>query len=456
MSRQRGLSTFASAQDIGGADDGIQRERVRTGAVQTADGNRVVLNVVAVGSSSGDSAARVVEQVFQAVSGSQVGNLAAALRRGLEIASQGLVRHGASVAASAVAIRRSTIYFASVGDNVILRIAGQEAIRLTQPSNSRLGTADAPRIQSGPESGIALQRGDRIVVASAGLLESSSEDGKPYVDPNAIPGHIKNLPPEDAAKHLVSIALGRDVASNVTVAVLGEAKETRRVPTAALIAVGAFAAVLLLIGALTLLGPTDNTDTTDFGFAVLVRGGVLADTGDGVPSLVGNLDPIPANASLTAQTDAALGMQSTFEGSNDLARSNVYLLQGTNFRLSEIDPRGSDGAPGRSRLELGEGSILVWRQSGTWEYRIQAITEEVILIGAGPAAMGVGMQFGSLQLDCLIGICRYESPSGEEILISGGERILVGASSGIAQESSIPLESVAQWNQLCSGCLPDS
>jgi hypothetical protein len=213
--------------------------------------------------------------------------------------------------------------------------------------------------------------------------------------------------------------------------------------------------VLLAIGALTLLGPREGKDSTDFGFAVLVRGGVLADTGDGVPSLVGNLDPIPADTALTAQTDAALGMQSTFEESTDLARSNVYLVQGTDMRLSEIDSRGSDGGSGRSHLELNEGSILVLRQSGTWEYRVQAITEEAILIGAGPAAMGVGMQFGSLQLDCLIGICRYESPSGEEILLSGGDRILVGASSGIAQESSIPLESVAQWNELCGGCIQD-
>ncbi len=430
-------------------------ERVRTGTIQTADGSRVVLSVVAVGRDSGDSAARVVEQVFQTVSGSQAGNLATALKRGLEIASQSLARQGEEVAASAVALRRNTAVFASVGDNGIFRIAGQEAIRLTQPSASRLGLADAPRIQSGPESGIALQRGDRIVVASAGLIESSSEDGKPYVDPNAIPKHIKNLPPEDAAKHLVSIALGRDVASNATVAVLGEAKERRRWSAALLVAVGIFGALLLVIGALTLLGPSESKDATDFGFAVLVRGGVLADTGDGAPSLVGNLDPIPANTALTAQTDVALGMQSTFEGSADLARSNVYLDQGTNMRLSEIDPRGGDGESGRSRLELDEGSILVLRQSGTWEYRIQAITEEAILIGAGPGAMGVGMQFGSLQLDCLIGICRYESPSGEEILLSGGDRILVGASSGIAQESSIPLESVAQWNQLCSGCIQD-
>ena len=455
MSEQRGSPIVASAQDVGGADDGIQREHVRTGTVQTADGSRLVLGVVAVGGNSGDSAARVVEQIFQAVSGSQAGTLAASLIRALEMASQTLSRQGAEVAASAVALQRGSAFFASVGDSVVFRIAGQEAIRLTQPSAARLGTAEAPRIQSGPERGIALQRGDRIVMASAGLLNTSPADQKPYLDPKSIPEHINNLPPEDAAKHLVSIALGRDVASNVSVAVLGEAKERRRGPTGVLIAAGALAAILLVIGAVSLLAPSESPNNTDFGFAVLVRGGVLADTGDGVPSLLGNLDPVPAGANLAAQTDAALGMQSTFEGSADLARSNVYLEQGTDMRLSEIDPRGGDGDGGKSRMELDEGAILVMRQSGTWEYRIEALTEEAVLIGAGPGAMGVSMQVGSLQLDCLIGICRYKSSSGE-VLLNGGERILAGASSGNAEESTIPLESVAQWSLLCGGCIPES
>ena len=231
MSKQRGSQIVGSAQDIGGA--AVQRERVRTGAVRTANRERILLSVVAVGTDSGESAARVVEQVFQSVSGAQAANVGSALRRGLEIASQGLARQGAEVAAVAVAIRKSRIFFANVGNNVVYRLAGQEAIRLTQASSSRLGAADAPRIQAGPEAGLMLQGGDRLMIASASLLESSAADGKPFVDPNAIPAHIKNLPPEDAAKHLVSIALGRDVGSNVTVAVSGEATERRRRPVAA-------------------------------------------------------------------------------------------------------------------------------------------------------------------------------------------------------------------------------
>ena len=451
MSKQRGSG---SAQDVGGAADAVQRERVRTGTVQTADARRILLSVVAVGTDSGESAARVVEQIFQSVSGARAANVGTSLKRGLEIASQGLARKGAEVAAAAVAIRRGRVFFANVGDNVVFRVAGQEAIRLTQPSSSRLGAAEAPQIQAGPQAGLTLQGGDRIVVASTGLMESSPADGKPFVDPNAIPGHIKNLPPEDAAKHLVSIALGRDVGSNVTVAVLGEAKEKRRWPVAAFAAAGLIGALLLLVGALALFGSPDIDTTTDFGFAVLVRGGVLADTGDGVPSPVRNLDTIRAGAALTAQTDAVLGLQSTFEGSTDLTRGNVYLLQGTALRLNEIDVRSSDGGSGATRLGLDQGVILVYRQSGTWEYQVQAVTETAILSGAGPAAMGVGTSGGSLQLECLIGICRYESPTGEELLLSGGERILVGASSGIVQESTIPLASVAQWNELCGGCVP--
>jgi hypothetical protein len=454
MSKQRGSPIIGSAQDVGGADDGVRRERVRSGIVRTGDGRRILLSVVAVGTDSGESAERVVEQVFQSVSGAQAANVGIALRRGLEIASQGLARQGAEVAAVAVAIRKSRVFFANVGNNVVFRVTGQEAIRLTQASTNWLGAMEAPRIQVGPEVGLMLQGGDRVVIASAGLLESSPADGKPFVDPKAIPGHIQNLPPEDAAKHLVSIALGRDVDSNVTVAVLGEAKERRRRPVAALAVAGLLGALLLVVGALDLLGSAESTTTTDFGFAVLVRGGVLADTGDGVPNLVGNLDTIPAGAALTAQTDAVLGLQSTYEASTNLTRSNVYLEQGAALRLSAIDPRGNNAESGQTRLELEVGSILVSRQTGTWEYRVLSTTDTAILSGAGPAAMGVGTSGGALQLDCLIGICRYESPTGEELLLSGGERILVGASSGIVQESAIPLESIARWNELCGGCVP--
>ncbi len=449
MSKQRGSG---SAQDVGGADDDVQRERVRTGTVQTADGRRILLSIVAVGTDSGESAARVVEQVFQFVAGAQAANVGTSLKRGLEIASEGLARRGLEVAVAAVAIRRGRVFFANVGHNVVFRVAGQETIRLTQPSSSRLGTAETLRIQAGPEAGLTLQSGDRVVIASAGLLESSPADGKPFVDPNAIPGHIKNLPPEDAAKHLVSIALGRDVGSNVTVAILGEAKERRRWRVAVAGLIGAL--LIVVVGALVLLSTPDSGTETDFGFAVLVRGGVLADTGDGVPSLVGNLDTIPAGAEITARTDAALGMQTTYEGNGGQPGANLYLGQGVILRLTEIDLRGNDGGSNPTRLDLGQGSILISRRSGTWEYQVRYEMNISILSGAGPAAMVVvSANGGGPQLFCLVGICRFESAGGDEILLSGGEKVLLRGSTGMIEQSPIGPGAIAQWNRMCGGCL---
>lgn len=453
MSKPRGSPIVGSAQDIGGAADGVQHERVRTGTVQTADGRRLLLSVVGVGTDSGESAARVVEQVFQSVSGAQSTNVRAALKRGLEIASEVLARQGAEVAVAAVAVHRSRVVFANIGNNVVYRVARQKAILLTKPSNSRLGAEEVFRIQSG---NLVLERGDRVLVGSAGLIASSPADGKPFVDPKLIPEHIQDLPPEDAAKHLVSIALGRDVDSNVTVAVLGETKGTRRWPVAALVVAGLLGALLLVIGALAIFAPREANTVTDFGFAVLVRGGVLADTGDGLPGLVRNLDTIPAGAALSAQTDAVLGLQSTYTASTNLTRSSVYLEQGTDLRLSEIDPRGENAKSGQTRLELIQGTVLMSRQSGSWEYQIRFIGNGSILSGAGPGAIGVDTTSGGLQIDCLIGVCRFESDVGEEFLLSGGERIRVGTSSGMVQESTIPGESVERWNELCGGCVPVS
>jgi len=454
MSKQRGSPIVGSAQDVGGDEDGVQRERARTGTVQSADGKRILLSVVAVGANSGEAAERVVEQVFQSVAGAQAANVGPALKRGLEIASQGLARKGEEVAAAAAAIRRSRVYFANIGNNHVFRVAGQELIRLTQPSNRRLGAAEAPTIQAGPSSGLALQSGDRVVITSAGLLQSNPADGKAFVDPRTIPRHIKNLPPEDAAKHLVSIALGRDVGSNVTVAVLGEAKEKRRWTVAALAVAGITGALLLVVAAITLLGSPDSDSQTDFGFAVLVRGGVLADTGDGVPALVGNLESVPAGAALTAQTDAALGLQSTYEGNGERPGANIYLRQGVVLRLTEIDLRTKDGGSNPTRLDFDQGSILISRRSGTWEYQIHYEMNISILSGAGPGAMGVvSANGGGPQLFCLAGNCRFESAGGDEILLSSGEKVLLRGSTGMIEQSSIAPAVVQQWDRLCGGCL---
>jgi len=103
---------------------------------------------------------------------------------------------------------------------------------------------------------------------------------------------------------------------------------------------------------------------------------------------------------------------------------------------------------------LDQGSMLMFRQSGTWEYQVQFIGNVSILSGAGPGAMGVDTNSGGLQIDCLMGVCRYESELGAELLLSGGDRIRVGISSGIVEESAIPRESVERWNELCGGCVP--
>ncbi len=98
--------------------------------------------------------------------------------------------------------------------------------------------------------------------------------------------------------------------------------------------------------------------------------------------------------------------------------------------------------------------MLVYRQSGTWEYQVLAITERASLIGAGAGALGVGTSGGSVQIDCLFGVCRYESPQGDVLLLDAGDRVLVGASSGIATQSPIPPDARSSWTELCGGCLP--
>lgn len=75
-------------------------------------------------------------------------------------------------------------------------------------------------IQQGDAGGIKLEPGDYILLATDGLLRTSPADGRLFVNLGDIPDHVEGNSPDDASRHLVSLAMGRDVDDSVTVAVL--------------------------------------------------------------------------------------------------------------------------------------------------------------------------------------------------------------------------------------------
>jgi serine/threonine protein phosphatase PrpC len=468
MAKHRFENLLATAQDIGGAAE--QTDRVRAGVVQTVSGEQVLLAVVADGeggSAAGQAAARVVAQVFQAVEQSRTSELGQVLRRGLEIAHQSLLRQiegggsgGSRVAATAIAIFRNRAYTAHTGSGVAIRVSRGRASRLTQRTEGRLGAADGPGILTGPLQGFSLERGDRVVLVSDGLSHINPASQQPFVLPGEIAQHATELAPSDAARHLISLALGRDVDDSVSVAVLalqGAARPSRRSPLPGLLVVGMILGVIVA-AALAWTARSRPPVATDYGFAVLVAGGVRADLGDGALQSIANLGTIPVSSVLTALTEARLSLQSTFEAGSDLGEGTLYLSADTQIELAALDPRfavaGSDpvNQTGPTELRLAQGKLLVLRANGTREYQVYGQGVSASLSGAGRGAMGVDASGGELLMACLMGACRMTTSGGQDQLLQAGESIsAVGGSLGAL--TSIAAGARASWIELCDGCL---
>ena len=466
--RRRTDSLFATAQELGGAAE--QTDRVRAGVVRTAGGEQVLLGVVADGEGgpgAGQAAALVVAQVFQAVEQSRTGELGQALRRGLEIAHQGLLNRteessgAAKVAATAIAISKNRAYSAHIGSGVAIRVSRGRASRLTQPTDGRLGAANDPGILSGPRQGFSLDRGDRVVLASDGIFRTNPASQQPFVLPGELAQHTTELPPSEAARHLVSLALGRDADDSVSVAVLalpGAIRPTRRSPLRGLLVVGTMLGVIVA-AALAWTARSRPAAPNDYGFAVLVTGGVQAELGDGAVQSIANLGTIPVSSVVTALTEARLSLQSTFDAGSDAGEGTLYLGQNAQIELVALDPRfaasGSNpvNETGPTELRLDQGKLLVLRASGTREYQVHAQRVSVSLSGAGRGAMGVEASGGELLMACLMGACRMTSSGGQDQLLQAGESIsAIGGSLGAI--TSIPAGALAGWVELCDGCLP--
>lgn len=451
---------LATAQDVGGAPDEELTDRVRAATLRTASGDRVLVAVVADGEGAGaaKAAARTIDLVFQMVQASPSRELAPALQRGLEIADQGL-RKSAShstaaigVAATAVAVWRSRLYCAHVGRTLAIRISSGHGNQLTRPSSDRLGGTKPPQIQSRT---VELRRGDRIVLASDGMARRNPETGGAFVGQDEIAQHATELSPSEAARHLVSLALGRDVDDNVSVAVFalpGRQQPARRRPRAA-IAAGLLLIGAVIVGALLLNRPSAPA-TADYGYAVLIDGGVLADPGSGKPELVPRLGTIPSGSFLTASTDAKLGVQSTFQDTATSAQGTLYLEQASGLELTGVDPRprGDNPAPLGTDLTLGSGRLLIVRESGTWEFRVHANGATVSLLGAGRAALGLAVDSSGFLLSCLAGTCAYTSEGGVQELVQAGE-LVPPPSATTSDPAEASAAELLRWDALCGGCL---
>ncbi|KPK95265.1 MAG: hypothetical protein AMJ88_01255 [Anaerolineae bacterium SM23_ 63] len=469
MSVHRSRVAYALEQSPGTVSpEAPQQDRVQVEEIRTRGGLDLILAVVVDGDGhpkAGDAAEIITQKLFSGISQSVDRDLNALLRNQLEEGAQSLFRANrmgegiGEVGVTVLAIHRGRLFFSHSGHTMAVLVREGETTQMTRSGERLLGNSETPQIQTGDPRGIALQAGDRVVLASDGLTRISPEDGSPFVGRDKIATYVQGSTPIDAARHLISLALGRDVDDNVSVIVIQVRGERMRIrPVTALIAL----ALIITLGVLGIsrLRIQSTLPLVDYGYAVLVQGsaGLMNEEGTRIVETVGYLATIPADSWIVSHENIRLVLETTFEGINNLSGTSLYLDRDAQIQLRSLDPHKDSSREDELESEtmtivnLISGRIMFVRGEGDRELRITWNGITAVLIGEGVGALGVWDNGEKLGIDCLQGRCKSIVVNGVSTMLASGQRCLLMNGNETSVED-LSGDSFHEWNALCGQCL---
>ena len=460
MAGTRALA-FASEQAEGNATPRFQGDRLQLSYVRTRDGQEVLLGVVADGGRSpraSQAAEITIRSVVEAVSRSQADGLSRTLAAGLQNAaaawkaSLGEGPAPLEVSATAVCVFRRRLYAAHAGRSGAYLVRGGQAYPLMK-STGPLGPVRTAEAIAGAKDGLELQSGDWVMIASDGLTRTSGETGRPFVEAAEIPGCLQGSEPREAARHLISIALGRDADDNISVALIRLPGVVQR-KSLRPVAWGVAAAAIILVGGLvasTLISRPAGT-LAEFGYAVVLEGSGLAEVPGGqAPIALGHLDLLPAGATLRSSSPMQLSLQSTAGERGGLPVATLILGTDTQLEIVQLDayPAGASAnqALPPAIFEVQSGRLIVRLEGSPRALQIRMADGLVHLELGNPAILGADFESGAF--DCLSGTCRVDPGSGAEIRLGPGERAELVSGSQVALTAS----DLEIWRALCADCV---
>jgi hypothetical protein len=399
--------------------------------------------------------------VFDSVGQTKSNKLSDALTRGLEHGHQAIQDTGSVVAATAIAIRNKRIYVAHAGHTSAFLVRKGGTSLLTKPHNDPLGSSVSPEIETGDPNGMALDPADSIVLASDGLSKRNIEDGKPFVNSEELSSYVEGNAPREAARHLVSLAMGRDVDDNVSVIVIQPRKRQinqKSIWKLAAIPIGLLIVVAVIALARSLVPQEAPVVTTDFGYAVLISGSASMRTIDGESVSVSRLSTIPPKSSISATENTRLALESSEVTTTDLSSVLIYLASDSRVQLLSIDTHQFSESEERNNLVLQTtftldlGRVLLLRGSGTRSIQILFTDGAASMVGSGHAAMAVDFGPGEVVVDCLQGNCEFKETSGEPISLQPGFSISLNRGD-LGNPEEVRESSLLFWDELCGGCI---
>jgi len=461
---------FAIEQSAGaGPQSSVQHDRARLEYVKTRAGREVMLGVIADGEGgreAGRAAEQVIDQVFRAVRESTNDSYLVALQRGLRASSQALLREpktGAHVAALAVVLWKERLFWAQVGHTAGYRVREGKVLPLARRGDGLLGQSPEPDIHLGDARGEMIAPGEVLVLATDGLVKPSHEDNLPYVAPDEIPRLTEGAGPKEAARHLISVAMGRDVADNVTVAVIRRPakKRIRLLPLAAVLGVLLMAALGLAAGDMFFEEPESTTlPAPDVGSVVLIEGAASVRTGSPGAELfepVGMLRPLPAGALLRAEADSRFALQVSQETGGEKTAATLYLGGGSVLQLDQLDLQSSGSGPRGDADEISvftlqSGRLLIISDGSDRSYYVRVEDGSVVSVGPGRVAVGVVVLGETLQVDCLRATCLLAGTEGQEWEVLAGFGAEVHGAE-IGDRGRLAESVLEAWAGFCRSCL---
>jgi serine/threonine protein phosphatase PrpC len=419
----------------------------------------------------GEKAARLaaasIERTLQEARGQEIPAL---LQQALRRAQRLLWREGekdgvpgALVASATVAVMLNRrLYVAHVGSTGAFLVRGAQVIPLTQPDVSNAGP-DArltralglhAQLQEDGEvtpgntlapdgASIPLQRGDHVVLYSDGLLQPRPDRGGPLLDPATEMAPVlnnPNTPALEAARTLVSLAVGRRAADNVSVVVVSMPPRSGAEIPKALLALAAvvlvaiiFVTILLLRESNTAGNPpaaaptavalapttvatTDPVDQGDF-FVGPVHGPGQVFFTDGTSLAQGNQIRLAERADATVRTEPE-----TTASFNLNDGTGLFLGPESELRFVQID---LENDPGRTVLALRRGDLLLVRAAAGDRLDVIDGQGELLATLSGNGTLLVSNRDRLAEAACIHGACNIvttEMAVSEDLLSLWQER----------------------------------
>jgi serine/threonine protein phosphatase PrpC len=437
----------------------------------TAGGTGITLAVVADGiggASSGERASNLtVEQIVDIVRQSAGEDFPQILEAAMKQANRAVYEeaqqeeHKRDMGSTAVAVivHKGRMYLASVGDSRAYLVRGDTVIQLTSDHNwgeemIRMGKLRPQEVGRNPHAaalvrsignesdvqvdlgvywnaredetaarsrqGTLLKAGDHIVLCSDGLIKERPDGRGHFVETAEFPPILSRNPPLQAARTLVSKAMGRNANDNVSVVVLEKPQGAAAAGKACLrvVFVLALLAALIFAGVMFLPSLLQSKTQTPIPAKDSILIGQIS--GEALYKESGQVPvKLDSNASLPVKPGGTL---QTLEGTVQFTlpdSSRVYLDRFSEVALTQLaDPR-TGGQNTTLTLKQGRLLIVALLPSGFSSSVMAPGDLRAQVLGS---VMGVSYDPGAsrLDVDCLEGACLVAN-AADVLQLGGGE-----------------------------------